>query len=608
MPKDSKSVLALPKLKAQNSRNPFDLSYKTVFNAPFGMLLPCGFWRVDEGDYLEINNELQLVNDTILRPAFMRLKTHVDYFFVPYSQLWKPFDNFVTGQNNYESSAVSYFQENNDGMAQVPNSVPMFSGTCLKRALDMLARSEDEHGYKEHFGAVRLLDFLGYGNYFGLQRYMGDTAYDAWPDNANPSYIPYQNLFALLAYQKIYYDHYRNRRYEDCDVKAYNIDDMQSNMILGDTDSDAERLAKMLRVHYRWLKKDYFTQVQPSVLPDTNTIGFEGLTNIAQQGYSIYPSMFNVPGAVYPGAVSQNLTNSQQTGPMANNQGHYTTSIYPNSVANIRLAFAYDKLLRRMRNASGSFSAQMLAQFGVAPKDYRGGEVRKLGGFTSRVYPTDVTSTADYNNTLGKIGGQINQYAQQQKPIKFKIEENGIVMAIFSTSLDNDYQSFRYNRANLSRQRFDWFNPAFENLGLQPLFLGELTSVNPQDLVEGSIANESINTLTSDNGIYSILGFIPRYSDQKTHVDEVHGLFCKFNDKPSYFNWTTQFVLDRDEMTDTQAPIYPLSIHYLTCNPKVFDTVISVQFNGDQTTDPFKVNMYHSCRVMSNKSVNGETF
>lgn len=607
MPKDSKSVLALPKLKAQNQRNPFDLSFKTVFHIPFGMLLPCGFWRVDEGDYFEINNELQIINDTIIRPAFMRLKTHVDYFFVPYSQLWKPFDNLVTGQNNFDSQAVAYYQSNN-GSPRVPNSVPMFDGSALAEALHALSTSFDEHGYKEHLGALRLLDLLGYGEYYAARDVMDeDNPENAWPQDMKPSSILPQNFFNLLAYQKIYYDFYRNRRYEDCETSAFNIDDFSAGTIIDDGhgEADIERLARMLRVHYRWLKKDYFTQVQPSVLPDANTIGFEGIqTSYGQQTYiesgTLSPT-YSVPGAAYPGAYLSELTSNP-----TNYSGDFVHVPNSQSVANIRLAFAYDKLLRRMRNASGSFSAQMLAQFGVTPKDYRGGEVRFIGGFTNRVMPSDITQTVNTQNAgsnLGEIGGQINQYAQQQKPLKFRVEEKGIVMAIVSTSLENDYQSFRIARANLCRQRFDWFNPAFENLGLAPLYRAELTYVENQRLGSQSAGDQSI--ATKDNQL-KILGFIPRYADQKTHFDEVHGLFNQFHDL-AMKDWTTQFVFDQ-EIDGQSTPVEPLSIHYLTASPAQFDTVVQTKYNGEWNTDPFKVNMYHSFRCMSNKSVNGETF
>lgn len=198
MPKDSKSVFALPKLRAQNQRNPFDLSFKTVFHIPFGMLLPCGFWRVDEGDYFEINNESQIINDTIIRPAFMRLKSHVDYFFVPYAQLWKPFDNLITGQNNFDSQAVAYYQSNN-GSPRVPNSVPMFDGSALADALHALSTSYDEHGYKEHLGALRLLDMLGYGEYYAARNVMDeDDPENAWPQSMKPSSIVPMNFSIFL--------------------------------------------------------------------------------------------------------------------------------------------------------------------------------------------------------------------------------------------------------------------------------------------------------------------------------------------------------------------------------------------------------------------------
>lgn len=97
------------------------------------MLLPCFFQRVSPGDKVRISNESQTICDGLARPAFMRLKEHIDYYFVPATQLWMPFDNFITGQDSYFSQAVKNVQFNSG--SYVPTEVPSFNGLFMQQLL-----------------------------------------------------------------------------------------------------------------------------------------------------------------------------------------------------------------------------------------------------------------------------------------------------------------------------------------------------------------------------------------------------------------------------------------------------------------------------------------
>lgn len=81
-------------------------------------------------DKLKLSNETQTICDGLVKPAFMRLREHLDYYFIPATQLWMPFDNFVTGQNSYFSSSVKNV---NDG--DVPVTVPTFTLNYLNTVL-----------------------------------------------------------------------------------------------------------------------------------------------------------------------------------------------------------------------------------------------------------------------------------------------------------------------------------------------------------------------------------------------------------------------------------------------------------------------------------------
>lgn len=124
---------------------------------------------------------------------------------------------------------------------------------------------------------MRLLDMLNYGYFYDLDNLddpassAADVGINAWPN---------MNFFALCAYQKAYYDYYRNSMYEKNRVEAYNLDDISTkHWVMQDQDfsENEERFFRIFELHYRWLKKDYFTSTQTAVLPNTQMIGFSGL-------------------------------------------------------------------------------------------------------------------------------------------------------------------------------------------------------------------------------------------------------------------------------------------------------------------------------------------
>lgn len=592
-----KNVLVPPKLKAQNSRNGFDVGYQNQFTAPFGAILPCGYWRVNPGDTVRLANESQVICDALVRPAFMRLKEHIDYYFVPFTQIWMPFDNFVTGQDAYFSSAVENCQSIS---SKVPNEVPTFDGNFLQEEIADLDSHQvlDELGYDILPGVIRNLDMMGYCN---LWSFYFHNNLDL-PSLADLQSLPKMNFFRACAYQKVYYDYFRNDLYESNKVDRYNIDDLTGGTIGA---MPSVRVRDMLRLRYRWAKKDYFTQVRPDVLANPNVLGFSGLSSVAQSADGV----FGVPGVFgTTTATSVRTTPSNTTLQGNNNLGVSVPTGNINSaganqptVANIRFAFAYDKLLRRMREAGNDFDKQMLAQFGIAPYDKRHGKCTYIGGFTNSLKSSDVTNMTGAD--IGELAGQINVYSQNvNKPLKFKAQEHGIIIAVWSTSCENTYQSYKVDRDNACLNRFDWFNPAFENLGLQPVFRFEMDYTNPAS----ALSSRGGGLWTSDK-LKSIVGYVPRYSEYKTKVDEVHSTLCRFADTSPMYAWNMQYFRKRwDNGISLANPA--LTMSDLLLDPAMMNPVSNVDYDGSARNDHFVVNMYHHNHTVSSMSANGEIF
>lgn len=105
------SIFSSLKPKAHNSRNAFDLSRRDVFSCKPGMLVPFFVQHTTPDSYYECNNLTLLRTIPIQSPAFARMKVNMEYYFVPYSQIWSGFEKLYyersDNQRNITGSVVS---------------------------------------------------------------------------------------------------------------------------------------------------------------------------------------------------------------------------------------------------------------------------------------------------------------------------------------------------------------------------------------------------------------------------------------------------------------------------------------------------------------------
>lgn len=560
--------------KERVSLSGIDLSYRNITSAPLGMLVPTMVQEVVGKQKIRIGLESQTRCRPLVVPSFVRLREHFDYFFVPYSQLWHPYDNFKTMQGNYNSTLVDNFQS-----SSIPNKIPSVALNNLATSIiDAQSNSKDDVcGFPLWIGMARLMDALGYGINPELNKDMSIT------------YLPSAlrvNFFRALAYQKIYSDYYRNDKYEGNYVEHYNIDDV---IDFSDTAAENdERIQKFFEPHYRWRKKDYFTSVWPNDMPNNLLFGFEGFQSLFVFGYfNGTGSQFNVAGFPSNSANQQNIgrfgssgnaTDISNKDAVSATGGASTSSI---NIANTqqtqaqhRLLAAQERYLRRLYAAKQNFPSIMEAIFGYSPKIGRSGSVSHLGGICNLISVSDVnnTSTPDSSSPAGKI----NTYNSGNKIVNnFEVPEDGIIMCIYSTSVENDYRSNRLDRNNVKRFPEEMFNPNFMRLGRQPLF--------------GFEYRMPIDRNVATTVYTKILGYQKRYAEYLTHPDEVHGAFCtgSFSPYAAFMN---------DGLDDNK----PLTLTSLIINPMIMRDIISGGvYEGWPEGDHFYLNIFNKVESLT---------
>lgn len=194
------SVFSNLKPKANLSRNAFDLSRRDVFSAKASMLVPA-FIQDTIPDGVYDVKQLSLVRvDSMQTASFARMSQNTEYFFVPYSQIFRDFEQF------YYERGESQRNVGNVSSQGVASLLPRFSagvlydkigiGYCILRIWEYLKPNltpwQEQRiqyllstNYDEYFDVhgrlciedqIRTLDMLGYGNFLPVIKFFYEAA------------------------------------------------------------------------------------------------------------------------------------------------------------------------------------------------------------------------------------------------------------------------------------------------------------------------------------------------------------------------------------------------------------------------------------------------
>ena len=559
--------------RANRPRNAFDLSQRHMFTAPVGALLPVLSLDLIPHDHVEIDAQDFMRTMPMNSSAFMSMRGVYEFFFVPYSQLWHPFDQFITGMTDYKTSLLS-----KKFVSKPPQLIPSISRESLFAAV-INDTKFDMFGFERRPNAIRLLDLLGYGYPVFSRTINPQTKKPVRIDNAYDGKI---TPFRIAAYQKIYSDFYRNTTYEPVDVESYNFDDaswVKSNNVYVEADGKTF-LDRFFKLRYRNAPLDYFTNLRPTPLfdMDENLLSSLKLSspNIDRAGINTEKTSANV---LLPVPTGFNVVD-------------------PSS---IRSAFALDKLLSITMRAGKTYAEQMQAHFGVSVSEGRDGEVTYLGGFDSNIQVGDVTQTSGTTNPsvtdvqqaklagyLGKTTGKGTSSGSGR--VTFDAKEHGILMCIYSVVPAMQYDSSRVDPFVTKSTRGEFFIPEFENLGMQPLMMHNVTDVD-----RWTELRDFSNLPRLKNGP---LGWQLRYSEYKTAVDVNHGQFA--GDGPLSY-WT----VGRNRSFNAEFTSAKLQLEQLKISPNWVDSIFAVNYNGKEVTDQMFGGCYFGIQKVSDMSVDG---
>lgn len=576
------SIFKNPTHVAQIGFNGFNMSQTCDFTCAPSMLLPVYYDILNPGDKFRGNARVKLRTQPLEAAAEFEATVRCDWFAVPIEQLFKYFgDQYYgiqdIGSNMFQVGRVSNFQPSQNmpalnlssygltlsssysgAVSGAPALVPFahyelvpYSGmTLVEQKLSFL---NDQ---------LRLLDFLGYP----VSRGITGVSMSTFPVTA-------------LAYQKIYYDYYRDTERQNNDPSAYNVDAQleYANRNI----PAATALNDIFRLHYIPWKKDFFKNVFESPLQGSQSIGSLGndisLVNQWLTGLSGFETSSPTSNSYYTkgGPVQSNNINpttvniERASGSTTVSQATLNVVNSAINPANIKAMFAVQKALEITRRSGKHYDMQTLAHWGVSVPEGISGEVIYLGSQTQPLVVGDVISTAESGQQpLGTIAGKgysgANVPGSSNNQISFEAKSHCVVMCVFCVQPTLRYAQEGIDKLNVLVSPSDWLHPEYDNLGMQPMFNYQLywDSSNYSDVYKWQYSYSELKTKYN-----RVIGNVSRYGTLYTWVPQVAygigqqtnlyyhtGTLYDFLGSPSWLNDTLSYKYLIEPLMDPTDP------------------------------------------------------
>lgn len=449
-------VFEKARVTAPSGRNPFDLSQAIACTSLAGELNVVMAQPVIAGTKGKISRRCFTRTADVVSPAFHRVTEHFDFFLVPIHSLWRAWNDWKPNINDMkDTNLVPWDSTNNVPDLSLPVNVPRldFLNLIVNANFRPSSGTPTTQNACVSNDVLKLCESMGYGEC------------PAFAANGSLS-ARVMNVFKAGAYQKVYFEHYRNTAYESNNPYAYNFDWLypSSGGLLDPVNDVKHRrivheLFKMRRVNYR---NDYFHNIYPALnYVSSNPSGLSG---------------FSVPSDI-GGFAASSVQNELVTGNSPNGGQVYVAAAQNSnnraivSVQAMRAAFALDKLMRASAYAPKHVREQWKVQFGVDTVDDPDMRSVRIGSFQSDITFQEVTNMADGLSPLGALGAKGVGSESKDRFINFFAKEDSIIIGVHYYLPRAMYDAYGLDPFNIHIERSQFFNKFFENLGLRPFYL-----------------------------------------------------------------------------------------------------------------------------------------
>lgn len=666
--------------EAHPNHNVFDLSRRDVFSMKSAMLNVVFCQHTIPNAKYDITPVNQIEVSTMAKANFARMKQEIEYYFVPYSQIWRWFETFYYERQDtvrtpsdiknmplpravpcFDLHPVLYhlFQyyvylrfysilssvvfERYSNIIEYDDIVPdfksIFDGSFGERFAQVFPDSVlDEHDtvffahtYVDVHGrlcvedSLRLFDMLGYGNYLPFFKSLYSSVMDVtafqrrsmsvtFGDNGLRSFIidffdevlplpvrgpikssdlfdlvydlfninnginlasiwnfadfdfpnPFLSVFPILSYLKVFSDNFRNTQYDTENYSFYyNLDSLVSpaSPIFTTT------ILECLIPRYRLYRRDILTGTYPNAqFGDVAVASLQNPTLIkSMDGFrNSNVSVENGNLSVDAGNLPNRLLWSVDTG--------------VSSLA-IRQAEALQRYKEKNLRAGNKLINQQKAFFGDRSSYLSEDYSQFIFSCDSAVMINSVVATGESDGiNLGDKGSKAES-ALNSKSFTFDSHDFGIILGIAYILPIAEYENYGIDPHLTKIENGDFFHPDLQNLGLSPVFSSLVNFFDP-------VTRTFPDIVTT--------GYSAHDWEYKTSLDRVHGEFNQLN---GVFG---DYVTPRDSR-DFSAPL----LASLYVSPNDVDSIFLEKADEFQSSDHFKVNMFHQVKAILPMSVTG---
>lgn len=548
-------------------RNNFNKSHGVSFPGKMGLLMPVLTDFLMPGSYARLSDSLHSRMMALVSPIMDTTQTFVHYWNVPIRLIDDKFKKFIGNEIDPSEYNPLYFTPKdfftaldldlNDNYKSIfstlPNAyqlVPTHSFNELlddysiynSSLLEMLGYNGTPEFWHESMQVINLYEFKAY---ILLLKH--------WYSNENIT-IHFPCYVAV-----------RGDKYTGEDDHMWSaIDDF---MTLEGNQSEAFAAFYLdmvgnfgLKAHFShaW-SKDYFTSALPNtqygnavslpvsgngVVPEGQQInvqvnslspGLDGVASFEVQNTGTTTQLEDSTGA---NLEEMNLTVTQA-------QEVQMENAYIN-IIELRIAETFQLFKERIMRAGRRYREYLKMFFNVVSSDATLQDPQWLGGGRVALNVSDIpqTSATDGITPQGNLAGKASQFGQNFAGFKFYTEEWCILIGVAFMQPDARYVGGIERNKMKTNDIYDWFNPTFEHIGEQPIYMAELyagAGVRPGE----------------------IFGYQRRYAEYTFKNDRMCGAF-----KNNLSHWTAGLRIFDSKPALNQQFIY--------VQPDTFDRIFAV--------------------------------
>lgn len=592
MKNTQKKLFGLTDVKNKTSRSGFDLSKRLLYTAKVGELLPVYHKRVMPGDHFKFSLRDFTRTQPVESSAFTRLRGYYDFFYIPYRLLWRNAPSSFTQMTKAPTVASGLLTS-----LSINDKVPYIK---LEKLVDsvLTLTANNIVGLKSSTQAFRLLTMLGYGSF----EFVKDTT--TKEEIANKVDLS-QNvtLFPLLAYQKVYYDFYRNSQWETNRPQAYNVDYFTGSTDLGSY-GNIHDIAKsgMFELRFANFAKDLFF----GLLPNAQN-GDTALVDVGISGNISLPHHLDASGTVVfqpNGESFQSITTEQtitdttgvklypfasrtQQGLKVGVNGLDVGDVTLDSstlegalnVLSLRNGLALQKWKEVAQSGNTDYRSQIEKHFNVKLPHSLTTLCTYIGGLQSDIVINEVVNNNLTAENQAEIKGK--GLGSADGSFEFDVKEHGIIVGVYHCCPQVDYHITGHSRDLTAVNISDYAIPEFDRLGFEPVSFTEFFN-----------AKDFNNFVPNRN----LIGYAPRYYSYKTDIDEVKGAFVS-----TLPNWVAQFDSDYFKQYFDSVNVYSS----FKINPAILNDIFGVVVDSSFDTDQLLIGLNLDIKAVRNLDYTG---